>query len=229
MLAAIEVSTRISSVALLDIVTGEELAEVALPNDWESSVTLIPALETMLRQKDMTPEDLAAVAVSTGPGSFTGIRVGIATAEGLCMPSNLLAFGVSTLEGLAENLRKGELVGEALCLVDAQRGECFVGHYQINPESVTELAPAQILAVERLASLLKGKTWIVGPGALKHEKEIRENLGAMGMFAFNSLHPPSAMSIARVAYRKWKEGLRPTLQDLKPLYIRVPSVDENKT
>ena len=228
MLAAIEVSTRISSVALLDIITGEELAEIALPNDWESSVTLIPALETLLKQKDMTPEDLSAVAVSTGPGSFTGIRVGIATAEGLCMPSNLLAFGISTLEGLAENLRNAEMLGEALCLVDAQRGECFVGHYQINGESILELAPAQILAVGQLASIVKGKVWIVGPGALKYEKEIRENLGAMGMFAFNSLHQPSAMSVARVAYREWKAGLRPTLQDLKPLYLRVPSVDENK-
>jgi tRNA threonylcarbamoyladenosine biosynthesis protein TsaB len=229
MLAAIEVSTRISSVALLDLVTGEELAEAALPNDWESSVTLIPALETLLKQKDMAPEDLAAVAVSVGPGSFTGIRVGIATAEGLCMPSNLLAFGVSTLEGLAENLRNAEMLGEALCLVDAQRGECFVGYYQINAESVIELAPAQILAVGQLFSLIKGKTWIVGPGALKHEKEIRESLGATGIFAFNSLHQPKAMSIARIAYREWKAGLRPNLQELKPLYLRVPSVDENKT
>ena len=189
MLAAIEVSTRISSVALLDLITGEELAEAVLPPEWESSVTLIPALETLLKEKELLPEDLAAVAVSLGPGSFTGIRVGIATAEGFCMPSHLLAFGISTLEGLAENLRNGQMMGEALCLVDAQRGECFVGHYQINQESVVELAPAQILAVGQLSSLLKGKTWIVGPGALKYEKEIRENLGAMGMFAFNrSIH-----------------------------------------
>ena len=227
MLAAIEVSTRISSVALLDLVTGEELAEIALPNDWESSVTLIPALETLLKQKDMKPEDLAAVAVSVGPGSFTGIKVGIATAEGICLPSDLLAFGISTLEGLAENLRNAEMLGEALCLVDAQRGECFAGHYQINAESVIELGPAQILAVGQLSPLLQGKTWIVGPGALKYEKEIREGLGAAGMFAFNSLHQPrAAESIARVAYREWKAGLRPALGELKPLYLRPPSVDE---
>jgi tRNA threonylcarbamoyladenosine biosynthesis protein TsaB len=228
MLAAIEVSTRLSSVALLDLVTGDELAEIALPNEWESSVTLIPALETLLKQKDIAPEDLAAVAVSTGPGSFTGIRVGIATAEGLCMPTQLLAFGVSTLEGLAENLRNAQLPGEALCLVDAQRGECFAGHYQINAESIVELAPAQIVGVGQLSSLLRGKAWIVGPGALKYEKEIHESLGAMGMFAFNSLHQPKAMSIARIAYRQWKAGLRPALQELKPLYLRPPAVDEKR-
>src|SRR5208282_2805732 len=99
LLAAIEVSTRISSVALLDLVTGEELAEMALPADWESSVTLIPALEALFTDKGLTVQGLDAVAVSIGPGSFTGIRVGMATAEGLCMPGNLLAFGISTLEG----------------------------------------------------------------------------------------------------------------------------------
>lgn len=226
MLAAIEVSTRISSVALLDLVTGEELAECPLPGDWESSVTLIPALEALLKQRDMTAQDLAAVAVSTGPGSFTGIRVGLATAEGLCMPGNLLAFGIPTLEGLAENLRYNEMQGEALCLLDAQRGECFVGHYEITKDETRELSAPQILAVEQLAGLLKGRAWIAGPGALKFEKEIREALGTQGMFAFTQQHQPKAMSIARLAYRKWQAGERPTLDQLKPLYLRPPSVDE---
>lgn len=226
MLAAIEVSTRISSVALLDLVTGEELAEVTLPGDWESSATLVPALETLLQQRDMTANDLAAMAVSVGPGSFTGIRVGIATAEGVCMPSNLLAFGVSTLDGLAENLRAAEMLGEALCLVDAQRGECFVGHYNIENENFAEIEPPQILGFEKLASLLKERAWVVGPGALKYEKELRESLGTHGMFAFNNLHQPKAMSIARIAYRQWQAGKRSTLQELKPLYLRPPAVDE---
>ena len=228
MLAAIEVSTRISSVALLNLVTGAELAEAALPTDWESSVTLIPALETMLKKQGLNPKDLSAVAVSVGPGSFTGIRVGIATAEGLCLPSNLLSFGISTLEGLAENLRAAELQGEALCLIDAQRGQCFAGHYEIGKDKVQELEPPKILGLEEFNQVLKGKTWIVGPGALKYEKEIRESLGVMGLFAFNEVHQPKAMSIARLAYRQWQAGLCPALGDLKPLYLRPPAVDEQK-
>ena len=228
MLAAIEVSTRISSVALLDLVTGEELGEAALPMEWESSVTLIPALDHLLKKNGISPGDLAAVAVSLGPGSFTGIRVGIASAEGLCMPSNLLSFGISSLEGIAENLRTAGLQGEALCLIDAQRGQCFAGHYEIEIDRVKELEPPRILGLEEFRGVLNGKAWIVGPGALKYEKEIRENLGAVGMFAFNSLHQPKAMSIARLAYREWKAGMRPTLADLKPLYLRPPAVDEVK-
>jgi len=226
MLAAIEVSTRVSSVALLDLVTGEELAECPLPGDWESSVTLIPALETLLKQRDLTPQDLAAVAVSTGPGSFTGIRVGIATAEGLCLPGDLLAFGIPTLDGLAENLRAEEMTGEALCLLDAQRGEVFAGHYDIGKEDFQELGPASILSMDKLAGVLKGRAWVSGPGALKYEKEVREALGAQGMFAFTQTHTPKAMSIARLAYRRWQKGERPRLADLKPLYLRPPAVDE---
>lgn len=226
MLAAIEVSTRISSIALLDIITGEETAEMGLSPDWESSATLIPALEALLAEKGMTAQDLAAVAVSIGPGSFTGIRVGIATAEGLCMPSNLLAFGITTLDGLAENLRAAEMPGEALCLVDAQRGECFVGHYEIGSEDFKELEGPQILSIEKLHTIIKNRTWINGPGALKYEKEIRESMGTLGLFAFNALHPPRAMSIARLAYRKWKAGARPALDQLKPFYLRIPAADE---
>jgi tRNA threonylcarbamoyladenosine biosynthesis protein TsaB len=226
MLAAIEVSTRVSSVALLDLVTGEELADCPLPGDWESSVTLIPALEALLKQKDLGPQSLAAVAVSTGPGSFTGIRVGIATAEGLCLPGNLLAFGIPTLDGLAENLRAEEMAGEALCLLDAQRGEVFVGHYDIGKDDFKELEPAAILPIDKLSGLLKGRAWVAGPGALKYEKEVREALGTRGLFAFTHIHTPKAMSVARLAYRRWQKGDRPRLADLKPLYLRPPAVDE---
>ncbi len=228
MLAALETSTRFSSVALLDLVTGEEIAECSLPAGWESSSTLVPALETLLQQKGFDPRDLDAVAVSTGPGSFTGIRVGMATAQGLCLPSNLLAYGVNTLDGLAENLRQAEMLGEALCLLDAQRGECFTGHYLIEQEGFRHLSPPGIMSVDMMPALLKERAWIVGPGALKFEKDIRECMGSSAMFAFTSLHQPKAMSIARIAYRRWRDGIRSTVDQLEPLYLRPPAVDEQK-
>jgi tRNA threonylcarbamoyladenosine biosynthesis protein TsaB len=226
LLASIEVSTRLSSVALLDLASGKELGERMLSDDGESSVTLIPALQALLLEKGLGSQDLTAVAVSTGPGSFTGIRVGLATAEGICMPSNLPAFGISTLEGIAENLRAAEIYGESLCLIDAQRGECFAGRYEIQKESITETATPCIWSVEKLDKLLRGKTCLAGPGAVKYEKEIQENLGGLGVFAPPGLHQPRAMSIARLAFRDWGKGRRPTVEQLKPLYLRLPSVDE---
>jgi len=144
------------------------------------------------------------------------------------LPSNLLAFGIPTLDGLAENLQYAGLKGEALCLVDAQRGECFVGHYQIEDGGFRAVTPPQILGIDRLDSIIQERAWIVGPGALKYEKLLRESLGTRGLFAFNAQQQPSAMSIARIAYRQWQSGLRPTLDQLHPLYLRPPAVDEKK-
>jgi len=228
LLASIEVSTRISSVALLDLKTGREVAQVPLATNLESSATLLPALQTLLASQDLTAKDITAVAVALGPGSFTGIRVGIATAEGLAMPSHLPVFGISTLDGLAENLRSGGLQGEALCLIDAQRGECFVGRYLIEEEIFRETAPPFILKVERLSDFIANKAWVVGAGFLKYEKEIKTSLGDKGKWVDEIFHDPQAMSIARLAYRQWNSGLRPALDTLKPLYLRVPSVDEKK-
>ena len=214
--------------ALLDLKTGREAAQAPLAAHLESSATLLPALQTLLVSQDLTAKDITAVAVALGPGSFTGIRVGIATAEGLAMPSHLPVFGISTLDGLAENLRSDGLRGEALCLIDAQRGECFVGRYFIEKENFREMAPPLILKVERLADLVLDQSWVVGAGFLKYEKEIKTSLGDKGKWVEGALHDPQAMSIGRLAYHQWKSGLRPSLDTLKPLYLRVPSVDEKK-
>lgn len=226
MLAAIEVSTRICSVALLDMMSGEVVQELSLPGEMESSETLLPALEQLLTRRHLTPADLAAVAVSVGPGSFTGIRVGLSTAQGLCLPGDIPAYGISSLDGLAENLCAGGWEGEALALVDAQRGECFVGHYQVETEGFRLLDAPTILPPSELPKRVSGRCWVVGPGALKHEKALREALGAQAMFAMTAFHQPQAASIARLAYREWQAGKRPKAADLKPLYLRVPSVDE---
>lgn len=228
MLASIEVSTRVSSVALFDLVKARELAQASLAANIESSATLLPALQTLLTDQNLTARDITAVAVALGPGSFTGIRVGMATAEGLAMPSHLPVFGISTLDGLAENLRSGGMLGEALCLIDAHRGECFVGRYFIEKETFREMAPPCILRVEDLAGAISTKTWVVGAGFLKYEKELKTSLGDRGKWAEGALHDPQAASIARLAYHQWKSGLRPGLDTLKPLYLRIPSVDEKK-
>jgi len=228
MLAALEVSTRICSVALLDMMSGEVVNELALPGEMESSQTLLPAVEEMLKRRQLTPADLAAVAVAVGPGSFTGIRVGLSTAQGLCLPGKIPAYGISTLDGLAENLREGGWEGETLALVDAQRGECFVGHYQVGTDSFEMLDVPKVMAPSQFGSVISGRVWIVGPGALKHEKAIREALGAQAMFAMTAFHQPQAASIARLAYKRWQAGERPAAEDLQPLYLRPPAVEEKQ-
>jgi tRNA threonylcarbamoyladenosine biosynthesis protein TsaB len=226
-LAAIEVSTLPGSVALLDLISGEEVGFISLPSELDSASALIPALEELLKQQALTASDLSVVAVSVGPGSFTGIRVGISTALGLGLPSQLYAFGISTLDGLVENFCHAGLEGEVLCLIDAQRNECFVGHYQVEKDAFYSLGPPAIWPIQQLNTLFKDRVWLVGPGAVKYEKELRINLGSRGILAFTQLHRPSASSIARLAYQRWKSGERPSLETLQPIYLRIPAADEN--
>jgi tRNA threonylcarbamoyladenosine biosynthesis protein TsaB len=228
MLAALETSTRSCSVALFDMSENKNVGETFLPEDSEGASVLLPALRELLLARVLSVSDLKALAVSIGPGSFTGIRVGIATAQGLCLPTSLTVFGISALDALAENLRSEGWTGEALCLLDAQRGECFTGHYQISENKVAEIDKPQILAPSRFPGLLKGPVIVVGPAALKYEKEIRETLGAHALFPLSALHRPRASSLVALAAKRWRAGERPTLEELKPLYMRLAAPDEIK-
>ncbi len=213
--------------AVLDLIGESEPEEMRLPDDQESASVLVPALEELLSHRGATAQDLVAVAVSVGPGSFTGIRVGLATAQGLCLPSQLPAFGVSTLDALAENLRTDGWYGEALVLIDAQRGECFTGHYQVEPDGILIVEPPRIVAPEAMPAMLQqGRVWVVGPGALRYEADLRRFLGADAMFAFTASHRPRAASVARLAFQMWQAGYRPPVSDLQPIYLRDPAPDE---
>lgn len=228
MLAALETSTRACAVALWDLSSGVLLEETFLPEDAEGAATLLPTLKDLLDRQGATVGDLEAAAVSVGPGSFTGIRVGLATVQGLALPGGLGVFGIPTLLGLAENLRRDGLAGEALSLLDAQRGECFVGRYRVEPNGVTPLGEPRILAPAALADLAVGPVWLVGPGAVKHEAALRQALGERARFAPEPLHRPSATSVASLAHRRWKAGERPALETLQPFYLRIPTPVERK-
>lgn len=226
MLAALEVTSRPGSVAVLDPLSADDSEEVFLPDQVDTACAVLPALEGLLAKRGLGPKDLSAVAVAVGPGGFTGIRVGIAMAQGLCLPDNLPCFGVNTLAMLAENLRAGGLEGEALCLLDAQRGEVCVSHYYVSAEGVEEKTPPRVLSPAKLADFEGHRFWLVGDGALACEKEIREVLGARGVFAFTQMHRLSAKAAARLALRRLSAGERPKVQDLKPLYMRPPAAEE---
>jgi tRNA threonylcarbamoyladenosine biosynthesis protein TsaB len=228
MLAALETSTRGCSVALFDLVHDRLVGETFLSQEVEGASALLPALKALMDHQGLVAVDLKGIAVSVGPGSFTGIRVGLATTQGLSLPGGKPVFGVTSFDVLAENLRGEGWTGEALCLMDAQRGECFTGHYQVAEDGFEVVGEPRILAPAAFPDILKGPAIVVGPAALKYEKEIRETLGARALYPTNALHRPSARSVAVLAAKRWNRGERPMLKELQPLYMRVPAPDELK-
>jgi tRNA A37 threonylcarbamoyladenosine modification protein TsaB len=125
--------------------------------------------------------------------------VGLATAQGLTLPDGRAVFGIPTLAAMAESLRREGWFGEALCLLDAQRGECFVGHYLVREEGCESLGEVRILKPEAFPGIVRGPVLCLGPAALRYESAIREALGARALFPLSSLHRPRASSVASLA------------------------------
>lgn len=132
MLLAIESSTNWLSVAVLE---GEEVLALQEYDDGhQHASTLLPTIDVLLRELGLGLDDLDAMAIATGPGSFTSLRIGLATAKGLAFERSLAGLGVSTLEAMALSLLEdGSRVGgrEVVALLDARRGEWYAGGWRL--------------------------------------------------------------------------------------------------
>lgn len=170
---ALDSSTRRQSVA---VASGDRVvARVCLEVASRHSETLLPAVELALSAAAKRPVDLDAVAVTTGPGSFTGVRVGMATAKGLVLGTAVPLVGVSTLRALAEALAEGELQERpsmVCALLEAGRGELYKGLYRVDRDAggvwlTTPAAPESACPpAEALGGLPQG-TLVGGDGALR--------------------------------------------------------------
>jgi tRNA threonylcarbamoyladenosine biosynthesis protein TsaB len=186
---AFDTATDIATSALVD---GEEV----VGERTSRAVTLLEDVDALLRQAGMQTRDVEALAVGIGPGSFTGVRIGLATARGLGLALDIPAAGVSTLDALAAG------APGAVPVIDARRREVFV------PGRV--LAPAD-LDVE------PGRLY-VGSGAVRY-RDVLEASGAEIPPDSDDRHLPRARFHAALA-----GGFRP-VEEVEPLYLRLPDAD----
>jgi tRNA threonylcarbamoyladenosine biosynthesis protein TsaB len=223
--AALETATTKGSVAILD---GMRLVE----NDFDlRGDGAVFALENLLATQRITPKEIDAIAVSIGPGSFTGVRIGVAAAQGFSMGTGCKIVAVGTLEGIAENVVPTEwAVPGALILplVDARRDEVYASLYRIpetSGEPVLEWGPEVVscpLMAELLQKILPAGAKVdvgvlCGEGAALLAPEF--HLGS-GWAAPSSLSRARAGAVARVAARKLVRGQWTNAEDLQPVYLR---------
>jgi tRNA threonylcarbamoyladenosine biosynthesis protein TsaB len=192
LILAFDTATEVAASALVD--DGEVLGE-----RFSRPGTLLEDLDALLRQAGAHPSDLGALAVGTGPGSFTGTRIGLAVARGLALALDLPAGGVSTLDALAAG------APEAQPVIDAKRGEVFVpGPLALRPESIA-LEPGSVC---------------VGDGARRY----RDVLEAGGLVV-----PPDDDERHRVRARFHAALARDfgPAHAIEPIYVRVPDADRS--
>jgi tRNA threonylcarbamoyladenosine biosynthesis protein TsaB len=195
LILAFDTATDVATSALVD--GGEVLAERR-----SRAQTLLEDVDALLRQGGAHPRDLDALAVGTGPGSFTGVRIGLAAARGLALSLGLPGAGVSTLDALAAG------APDALPVIDARRREVFT---VVGGERAA-VAPAKL-------ELPRGAV-CVGSGAVRY-RSVLEELGAVVPPDGDERHLPHARLHARLA-REFGP-----VESIEPLYLRAPDAEKS--
>ena len=216
---ALDTSTRTGGCAVL---RGDDvLAEV--PGDASrSQAERLPAdLMAVLDRAGLALPDVDVFAVATGPGSFTGLRVGIATMQGLSLAANRPLVGVSVLDALARVATGAGDTAPVATWVDAWRGEVYAAVY----EGAREVERARVEHPAAILTRRQGtRTLFIGDGAAAHREVIAHVMGSHGAFA-PELAPPLAGVIGRLARAEVAAGHRPGPADIEPLYVRRPDVE----
>ncbi len=233
----IDTSTPIGSVALID--DDAIVAEHTLNIVQTHSSRLMPAIDTVLKWGNITPNDLDGCAVGIGPGSFTGIRIGVATAKSLCYAVDKPIVGVSTLEAIAYNLRWTD--GIVCPILDARRSEIYGAIFH-GGTPWERLSDDLCLPIETFLDELEGHISqdsmliFVGDGLVTYGDTIREKLGQLRIisgaqtapvgeaavpFADAIFNVPRGATIAKLGALRLKRDDSDSYWTLVPNYVRI--------
>lgn len=221
---AIDTSATSCSVAL----TSAEglLAEYILSSDKPLSSRILSSVDTVLRGAGLAVSDLDAIGVALGPGSFTSLRVGIATVKGLALASGKGVVGFSSLAMLALNLPHAAF---PVCpMFDARKKEVYTALYRCGDLPETLIGDC-VVSPEEFLARLSGPTIFVGEGALRYRDLIVATLGDAALFAPPFAHAPRAAAGALLSRAALSERGPIPLHLLTPAYIRKPEAELAKT
>lgn len=218
----IDTSTPIGSVALID--SKNIIAEHTLNIVQAHSSRLMPAIDTVLKWGEITPDDLDGCAVGIGPGSFTGIRIGVATAKSLCYAVDIPIVGISTLEAIAYNMRWSD--GVICPILDARRSEIYgsVFHGGTEWQRLTDdlCLPIDTFLDQLINQRPKNHTtFFVGDGLVSYGDTIRERFGDTVHFADAIFNVPRGASIAKLGAQRLNQGDSHSYWTIVPNYVRI--------
>ena len=215
---ALETSAKAVSAAVCE--NGKILCSGYQDTGLTHSRTLMPIVEHILKNTNLTMADMDVVAVAAGPGSFTGIRIGVSAAKGLAFAADKPAIGISTLAAMARNVAFSD--GLVICAMDARRSQIYNALFEAKDGQLTRLTEDRAIALADLAEEIKDdprpKT-VVGDGA-RLCCEFLQTVGISCRMAPAHLVMQNAMSVALEAEIFAAEGMLINAQDLQPVYLR---------
>ena len=230
MILAIESASLTASAALVE--NGRLLSECTANDGKTHSETLLPMISECFRMTGRDASELDALAVSMGPGSFTGLRIGAATAKGLAFALDRPVIPVPTLDAAAYNCFGSQCI--VVPILDARRGEVYTCLYEFRGEEfiVHENAVARPLAEQvgrarQLSALLGKKCLFVGDGLIVHEAKLREIMPE-AVTAPSNLRVQHAAGVAALGEKLFREGKAVSAVEFLPLYLRESQAEQDR-
>jgi len=220
---AIETATISGSIAVIedDTFIGEVRTNIKIAH----SERVMTSIEWLLKATNFSVHDIDAFGVSIGPGSFTGLRIGLSTVKGLSYASKKPVVPVPTLDAFARRLRFSSY---NICpMLDARKNEVYAGIYSWENNQCRKIMPETSISPADLLKEIKERTIFTGDGANIYREFIIEKLGSDAFFASASDMSPSASSVAEIALERLKEGLTADVASLVPFYLRRSEAEIN--
>jgi tRNA threonylcarbamoyladenosine biosynthesis protein TsaB len=226
LILAFETSAKAASVALMD---GQKLLGESYQNTGLThSQTLMVMAEDVLKQCGKTAADVQAVAVAEGPGSFTGVRIGVAAAKGFSWGKQIPCYGISTLEAMAESL--GAYSGIVCPAMDARRSQVYNALFRAEAGKLTRLSPDRAIALADLENELKefeNPIFLVGDGSNLCYNTLVSTVPGLVLPPEHRLHQ-RAVGVAILAARQAEAGLTPSGNELTPNYLRLSQAERER-
>lgn len=226
-LLAIDASGIAGSVAYIK--DGKLAGEYYICDKLTHSQTIMPMLEDMKALLNIDLEEVDAVAVTSGPGSFTGLRIGVTAAKALALALEVPIIGVSTLDTMAHGIVYTEYL---ICpIMDARRNQVYTALYQWESNILSQLTEHMAVDIEAyLADLSKREEKIIflGDGVDAYKERIKEILGEKAVFAPSFCNLQHASVLAHVATELYKKGQVEDPALFVPIYLRKSQAEREK-
>lgn len=212
---AIETSTTVCSIAIYS--SNEIIAEIDLYKKNSHAEVITSCITHLLTSSKLEMKDLSAIAISSGPGSYTGLRIGTSIAKGICFSLNIPLIAITTLESMIFYMQRFNFQKSLLCpMIDARRMEVYTTIMDYKNDTILPLC-AMIVNEESFKDLLKDNEIIFfGDGSQKCANLLKKNKNSRFL---NDIHP-NARSIAEMAYKKLLKNEVADLTNFSPIYLK---------
>jgi tRNA threonylcarbamoyladenosine biosynthesis protein TsaB len=218
---AIETSGRVGSVAVA--IDGTATREVQFEHGLQNAAKILPIIDQLCRAQGWTPRDIDEVCVSVGPGSFTGLRVGVTIAKTIGLASGARVVAVPTVRVLAMNAPPDATT--LIIVLDAKRGQIFAARMQRRGDDWRQIEPAHLDTLATMLSRAARPVHLLGEGIPFHENEFdREDPSIL--VTSHELWRARASSVARIGHEMARRNEFADPDRLTPVYIRLPEAEE---